>query len=103
MRSVRVLLVLAVAAAALSIMGPAVAAGSAEKPPPEVQGKVIHNSPNTPSQGPEVLPLLTPRERGATAALPFTGADLTLFVVAGAAAVGAGALIVRRTRSTNSV
>ena len=30
--------------------------------------------------------------------LPFTGADLTLFVVIGACAIGAGAFLVRRTR-----
>ena len=34
--------------------------------------------------------------------LPFTGADLTLFVATGLAAIGTGAVIVRRTRSKES-
>ena len=34
--------------------------------------------------------------------LPFTGADLTLFVATGLAAIGTGAVIVRRTRSKDS-
>jgi LPXTG-motif cell wall-anchored protein len=35
---------------------------------------------------------------GGSNALPFTGADLTLYTVIGACAVGAGVLLVRRTR-----
>jgi LPXTG-motif cell wall-anchored protein len=33
--------------------------------------------------------------------LPFTGADLTLFVAIGLGAIGAGGMIVRRTRRAN--
>jgi LPXTG-motif cell wall-anchored protein len=34
-----------------------------------------------------------------TGSLPFTGADITLFVVIGLAAIGTGALIIRKTRA----
>ena len=43
-------------------------------------------------------PNTPPEERGP---LPFTGADLTLFVSTGLAAVATGSVIVRRTRSRN--
>jgi hypothetical protein len=95
MKSIRILLVLTIIAAALAVMGPALAAGSNEQPPPNVKGKIIRNG-NSPNQGPSVLGA---RERGATGALPFTGSELTLFVVAGTAAVGAGTVLVRRSRS----
>jgi hypothetical protein len=36
---------------------------------------------------------------GGTTVLPFTGADITLFLVIGLAAIGAGAALVRRARS----
>ena len=60
--------------------------------------------------GPEVCPSETTKdpdtdveaevlERGSSEALPFTGADLTLFVVTGAALVATGALVVRRARA----
>ena len=35
-------------------------------------------------------------------ALPFTGADLTLFVATGAAAIATGTVLVRRTRARNA-
>jgi LPXTG-motif cell wall-anchored protein len=35
--------------------------------------------------------------------LPFTGADLTLFVAIGLGAIGAGAMIVRRTRRATRI
>ncbi len=38
-------------------------------------------------------------ERGGSSKLPFTGADLTLFVVTGGALVATGALVVRRARA----
>ncbi len=38
-------------------------------------------------------------ERGGSERLPFTGADLTLFVVTGAALVATGMLVVRRARA----
>ena len=46
---------------------------------------------NTPP--PERNPLEDPPDT-----LPFTGADLTLFIATGVAAVGTGAIVVRRTR-----
>jgi hypothetical protein len=36
---------------------------------------------------------------GGTTVLPFTGADITLFLVIGLAAIGAGAALVRRART----
>ncbi|MDQ4142750.1 MAG: hypothetical protein M3198_03245 [Actinomycetota bacterium] len=42
----------------------------------------------------------TPDEPGET--LPFTGADVALFVITGAALVATGMLVVRRTRSSRS-
>jgi hypothetical protein len=70
--------------ALLAMMAPAFASGSAEKPPEITQ----------PERQKE------PRERAERpATLPFTGSDLTAFVVAGAAAVGAGTVIARRARA----
>jgi len=37
-----------------------------------------------------------------TGTLPFTGADVTLFVVIGLGAIGAGSVLVRRTRKASS-
>lgn len=42
------------------------------------------------------------RESSSRKTLPFTGADLTLFVVTGAALVATGALVVRRARATKN-
>ena len=41
-------------------------------------------------------------ESPSSGTLPFTGADLTLFVVIGLGAIGAGTLIIRRTRRASS-
>jgi LPXTG-motif cell wall-anchored protein len=51
--------------------------------PPEVQADTINPAPDV---------------EGSNNALPFTGADITLFVVIGLAAIGTGIFIVRRTR-----
>ena len=41
-------------------------------------------------------------DNGGGGGLPFTGADLTLFVITGAALVATGALVVRRARASRS-
>lgn len=46
-----------------------------------------------PAPGPHVLPKRPPSN------LPFTGADVTLFVITGLAAIGTGMVLVRRTRA----
>jgi LPXTG-motif cell wall-anchored protein len=82
--------------ASMSLAGAALAQSAEQPPEDEVRGEVIRNE--QPEQAPDLLP------RGdqpdvAPGVLPFTGADLTLFVVVGAAAVAGGALIVRKARS----
>jgi hypothetical protein len=61
--------------------------GSGEQPPVIEPERV-----NRPGPGPDVAPTI--QERGGTA-LPFTGSDVTTFVVVGAGAVGLGALVLR--------
>src|SRR5687768_12188832 len=46
----------------------------------------------------EIIPPPPEEERGP---LPFTGADLTLFVATGLAAIATGSVILRRTRARN--
>ena len=97
MRSIRILLVVAIAAAAMSVMGSAFAQSNEQ--PPNVLPKRINNQ--GPNNGNDVLPdFFSTSERGATApsALPFTGADLTLFAAVGLIAVAGGVVLVRRTR-----
>lgn len=60
--------------------------------------------PGTPPGGnqvtnPEVEAEVVEAEGGV---LPFTGADLTAFVLVGAAAVGTGAVVLRKTRTTKA-
>jgi hypothetical protein len=96
MRTIRVAVVVGVVAVVLGLMGSAFAQ-SAEQPPDQVQPNIINRGGN----GDDVLGTLFPgQERGAsTGALPFTGADLALYVGAGAVAIAGGAVLVRRTRS----
>jgi LPXTG-motif cell wall-anchored protein len=105
MRSIRLVLVGCLVAAAMGLASSALAqTGSAEQPPDDdVLGEQIENEaqPGAEERGPSVLGDVTPSERGG-AALPFTGSDHTLFVLAGAIAVGAGVALVRRTRATRA-
>jgi hypothetical protein len=79
-------------AALMALGGVALAQGS-EDVPPEVGPNIItHPGPNTP---PEVGPSF--EERGET--LPFTGGDVTLFVIVGAGAVALGAIALRAARA----
>ncbi|CAN5702311.1 hypothetical protein BH24ACT26_BH24ACT26_05060 [soil metagenome] len=98
MRNVRIFVVLVVLAATMGLMGSAFGQeGSAELPGDTVQDKFFNRGETRP--GEDVLGTRFPGQRGESA-LPFTGSDLTLFVVAGLVAVGAGAAFVRRTRDT---
>jgi hypothetical protein len=84
--------------ASMSLAGAALAQSAEQPPGDEVLDEVIRNE--QPEQAPDVLPSLQrPGEDVAPGVLPFTGADLTLFVVVGVAAVATGTLIVRRARS----
>jgi hypothetical protein len=97
-RTIRTVVVAAVIVATMALMGSALAqqSGSDELPDDTVRGKFFDRDRTAP--GDDVLGELFPGERGESV-LPFTGADLTLFVVAGVVAVAAGATIVRRTRA----
>ena len=64
---------------------------------PTVLPTLIRKEPNTP---PDQVEPNRFGDRGEE--LPFTGADLTLFVATGLAAIGTGAVIVRRTSSEES-
>jgi len=88
MRKVTVVLTMALllVVMALGAVGQAQTGGNVE--PPGIEGEQIG----------EQVPAPEARDTGT---LPFTGADLTLFVVIGLGAIGVGAMIVRRTRRSN--
>jgi hypothetical protein len=99
-KSIRLLIVASLALASLGLAGAALAQSAEQPPEEEVKDVVIRND----KPGEELLPSLLPRgerrgEEVGAGVLPFTGADLTLFVVLGLAAIGAGTVIVRRARS----
>jgi LPXTG-motif cell wall-anchored protein len=81
---------------ALAIVG-SIATAAAAQYPPKVKGNQIQGN-EQPTQGPLVLPQQVAPNADDT--LPFTGADLTLFLVAGLSAVTIGVLVVRRTKRT---
>jgi LPXTG-motif cell wall-anchored protein len=87
MRNVR-LIFTAAAILVLLALGPVAHAQSTggDVQPPGIGGETV---------GRGVSPV---SEQPSNGALPFTGADLTLFVAIGLGAIGAGAMIVRRTR-----
>jgi hypothetical protein len=92
--------VAAVIVTAMALMGSAFAqSGSEELPGDTVRGKFFDRQQTAP--GDDVLGTLFPGGRD-DSALPFTGSDLALFVIVGAAAVGTGAAIVRRTRASKA-
>ncbi len=76
----------------MGFFAPALAAPGSSDDPPEVQPNVIQKSDKT---DPEVL---SSNEDGV---LPFTGGEVMLFAVIGAAAIGAGTLVVRSTRKSS--
>jgi LPXTG-motif cell wall-anchored protein len=86
--------VILVAAIACVLLGVGSSIALAQDPSGSVEGN---------NQGPEVqAETVEPAGRPASSTLPFTGADVTLFVVIGLAAIGTGTLIVRRTRSSEA-
>jgi hypothetical protein len=68
--------------------------GSPEKPPEQVKGVELP----PPEAGLPVLPSVGPRQQPEVGALPVTGADATLFVVAGLVLVAVGQTLRRRAR-----
>jgi LPXTG-motif cell wall-anchored protein len=81
------------------ILALSVASSAAAQYPPKVKGNQIQgNEQPQRSEEPLVLPQQTAPDN-----LPFTGADLTLFVIAGLATVGVGIIVVRRTRRREEV
>ena len=99
MRTFRTTVIVAMILASMSLAGAALAQSAEQPPDDQVLDEVIRNEQ---PEGPNLLPELQPRGEQPDVApnvLPFTGADLTLFVVVGAVAVATGTLIVRRARS----
>jgi hypothetical protein len=72
------------------ILALATASAAVAQYPPHVKGKQIHRSSNQ-------APLVLPQEDSGN--LPFTGADLTLFILVGLSAVAVGTTVVRRSRA----
>jgi hypothetical protein len=77
--------------------GPKILPSVIERDEPERPDAVIDERETTPPP-PDETPPPPQDERGP---LPFTGADLTLFLATGMAAVATGSVIVRRTRTRN--
>lgn len=90
MRGLKLTAVAAVTLALLCFAGPALAAPNYPPRPDTQPNRFQRDNPGT-----EVLP--SSQEQGGV--LPFTGAELTLYVVLGAGAIVLGTLIVRRARS----
>ena len=89
MKAVKLILAAMMVIAMMSLGGVAVAQeGSGEQPPIVQPDRTQRPGPNAP----EVAPTI--QERGGTA-LPFTGSDVTLFVLVGAGAVGLGTVVLR--------
>jgi hypothetical protein len=99
-KSLKVVLATCLMVALMALAAPAFAQQGSSEQPPRVAGKRITKGGN----GPNVAPGF--QERGATSGapsvlgevLPFTGADLTLFVLVAAGAVGVGTVMVRSSR-----
>ena len=103
MRAVGNLMVLMVVLSGLLVLGAGVAS-AAEECPLDPYGNEVCPSEDTkfnPDVEADVLTRPeTPPDDGET--LPFTGADVTLFVITGAALVATGMLVVRRSRAAKS-
>ena len=108
-RGRRRMLLLAAAVGAMSLVPGAVAFAQTDpysgEEPEVLPTQIVNEEPR--EEEPvkdEVLParIQAPaedRQPTGTGVLPFTGADLTLFLVTGAAAVGTGSMMVKRARS----
>jgi LPXTG-motif cell wall-anchored protein len=90
MRKVTMILTMALVLGVLSLGAVAQAQSTGgDVQPPGIGGETVGRGVSPASEQPS----------GET--LPFTGADLTLFVAIGLGAIGAGGMIVRRTRRAN--
>jgi hypothetical protein len=90
MRAHRLAVLAVLVVALMALAAPAFAAGSGEEPP------VVN--PKPPVEEPRQEPKLEPKVEGERTVLPFTGSDLTLFVLAGGLTVAVGAAMVGRAR-----
>jgi hypothetical protein len=89
LKAVKLVVAAMMVIAMMSLGGVAVAQeGSGEQPPQVGPGRIDRPGPNPPDVAPTI------QERGGTA-LPFTGSDVTLFVLVGAGAVGLGTVVLR--------
>ncbi len=86
------------------LAGPAFAAGSGGAQPPGQKPHVLGNA-TVKGGGSNVLGVTHGSSSGSTgtigstgATLPFTGAELALYIVIGVSAIGVGTYVVRRTR-----
>jgi LPXTG-motif cell wall-anchored protein len=89
MRLMRAGMLLACVVTCLAVSGPAMAESGSAEPAPRVKGEIIRRG----ARG-----YVSPRVAAGSAELPLTGADVALLAVAGGAALGAGTILVRRTR-----
>ena len=100
MRSIRICLVAMVVVGAMGLMGSAFAQGSAEQPGDQVQPRIFQQG--QPGEDDDVLGVVFPSQdrapSPAPSALPFTGADLALYVAAGGLAIAIGSSLIARTR-----
>ena len=93
MRRLRLVVVTAFVIALLGVSSAAFAQSGGNVEPPGIGGEQL-------GRGEAPAPAA---ERSSEGVLPFTGADLTLFVVIGLGAIGAGTVMMRRTRKARSV
>jgi hypothetical protein len=94
LKFLRIAVVGLMVAAFMALGGVALAQGSGDSPPEEEVGPNVIHQPG-PVPAPEAGPSI--QERGQT--LPFTGGDVTLFVIVGAGAVALGTIAVRAARA----
>jgi hypothetical protein len=89
LKAVKLLVAAMMVIAMMSLGGVALAQeGSGEQPPVVEPDRINRPGPSNPDVAPSI------QQRGETT-LPFTGSDVTMFVVIGAGAVGLGALVLR--------
>ena len=89
MKAVKLVVAAMMVVALMSLGGVAMAQeGSGEQPPIVEPGRIDRPGPSNPDVAPTI------QERGETV-LPFTGSDVTLFVLIGAGAVGLGSVVLR--------
>jgi LPXTG-motif cell wall-anchored protein len=95
-------LVVAVLACLLLVVGSAAALAQEESGTVEGNEQQPEVQADTVQPAAEVEGSVEDAAEGGGNTLPFTGADVTLFVIIGVAAIGTGTLIVRRTRPSKA-